>query len=291
MASVLLPHELQNQMTKIQQELWSKFESAQKDFHQQLSAANKYAFDLEKQLEDNLKNIVVEGLSVPARGAANAIQEMGKLSRFLGEGLSYITEAAKVISTSGQYVAKGHRHAAEIGSFLTTHVDPVIQKAGNGLISLANNMDSFADNYLKEYPLVKRSTQLFSGTFKAIGYSLKGLSGLINAMMKLDSKFIAPGLELLANGIHRIVNVLHSTTESIREVTQGIHVRCENIAKNINIKPDSEANKKLDALVSKTAKKASDFLWASLHGSEKPKEKETEEVQKRPKLTGRKGSK
>lgn len=291
MASVLLPQELQAQMTKMQQDLWIKFENAQKDFHHQLSAANKYAFDLEKQLEENLKNIVVEGLSVPARGAASAIQGMGKLSGFLGEGLTYITEAANVIATSGKYLAKGHRHAAEIGSFVTTHVDPMLQKSGNGLISLANNIEHFADSSLKEYPLVKRSAQLFAGTFKAIGYSLKGFSGLFNAMMKLDAKFIAPALEVLANGIHRVVGVLHSSAESIREVTQGIHIRCENISKSINIKPDSEANKKLDALATKTAKKASDFLWSCLPGAEKPKEKATEEVQKRPKLVGRKGGK
>jgi len=262
--STLLPNDTFRELSDTQKKTWLSFEKTQHNFSQQLAKVQEQAFYLEKHLENKLKHIVTEVVSIPARGTSTAINTVGTMSQYLSEGLLIVANVSKACTTAAKYLSKANLHRTEATSYLNNALLPILQTSGGAIIAVGNKMEKLAETLPSK---VGMCATIFAKCFKNIGYTIKGMSSLINITAKLDANCIAPALDKLVCGLHRSTEMFHSVAESIREFSSGIHLRCNTLANRVNVKPDSAANKKLDKIASATMQLASNCLWSFVGGT------------------------
>ncbi len=231
-----------------------------------------------------MKETLVEGLSVPARGVSFAIKNMGEFTELLGESLVVITSVSKMLSEASAYLVQANIKRAQANHYVISTLCPHLQHAAQKLESLGGRIMEFSQHLATGN--FKNCVTAFGETVKTLGNAANGMQQLFLLSAKIDATIMAPATEQLAHASQKFFWALHSVAESIREFCQGVHFRCKDLAKQVNIKPDSAANKKLDAIASTVASKASNLVWSFLANPQKTITLEAKATDPSPSPTG-----
>lgn len=235
-------------------------------FYQELEKAQRDANKTQKFIVTKLQFVVSEGLSVPARGSATIIHDLGVFVGYLGEGLVAVIALSKHIANAVNYLAQANLARAKAKHYIAEQLCPVLERIGDHLIDIGIKMSELKP----KIPIIKQCAYVLGLYFKSCGLSMKGASMLARATTKLDAHYIAPALEKLTSGLVRCAGVLHSVAESVREVSQYVEHLCVSLAKKVNFKADSAANKQVDRYAALLQNKAKEFLFLQGSSATKP---------------------